>query len=56
MILINLNEKVFEAIANEQFYILTHPEGSVVQIEKRMRNILDNCAPDSTGAGDFPLA
>lgn len=49
-------EKVFEAIANEQFYILTHPEGSVVQVEKRMRNILENRAPDSTGAGDFPLA
>jgi NAD(P)-dependent dehydrogenase (short-subunit alcohol dehydrogenase family) len=49
-------EKVFEAILNEQFYILTHPEGSVVQVEKRMRNILDNRAPDSSGPGDFPLS
>ena len=49
-------DKVFDAIANEQFYILTHPEGSVVQVEKRMRNILDNKAPDSSGPGDFPMA
>jgi NAD(P)-dependent dehydrogenase (short-subunit alcohol dehydrogenase family) len=49
-------EMVFDGIANEQFYILTHPEGSVVQIERRMRNILDNLAPNSSGPEDFPLA
>lgn len=47
---------VFDAIAKEQFYVLTHPEGSAVQIENRMRNILDNNAPDARGPEDFPLA
>ncbi|MEH6570686.1 MAG: SDR family NAD(P)-dependent oxidoreductase [Halioglobus sp.] len=49
-------EQVFDAIAADQFYILTHPEGSKVQIEKRMRGILDNSSPTSAGPEDFPLA
>ncbi len=48
-------EQVFEAIAKGQFYILTHPEGSKIQVEKRMRGILDNSNPSSAGPEDFPL-
>lgn len=48
--------QVFDAIAVDQFYILTHPEGSKVQIEKRMRGILDNRSPTIAGPEDFPLA
>lgn len=48
--------QVFDAIAGGQFYILTHPEGSKVQVEKRMRGILDNSNPTIAGPEDFPLA
>ena len=47
--------QVFEAITAEQFYILTHAQGSKVQVEKRMRGILDNHNPTFTGPEDFPL-
>ncbi|MEH6584808.1 MAG: SDR family NAD(P)-dependent oxidoreductase [Halioglobus sp.] len=48
-------EQVFDAITKDQFYILTHPEGSKVQVEKRMRGILDNNNPTVAGPEDFPL-
>ena len=48
-------EQVFAAIASDEFYILTHPEGSRVQVEKRMRGILDNSNPSIAGPEDFPL-
>ena len=48
-------EQVFSAITEEQFYILTHPEGSLEQVEKRMRGSLDNAAPSVTGPEAFPL-
>jgi len=47
--------QVFDAIASDQFYILTHPEGSKVQVEKRMRGILDDSNPTIAGPEDFPL-
>lgn len=47
--------QVFDAIANNQFYILTHPEGSKVQVEKRMHGILDNGNPTMAGPEDYPL-
>ena len=47
--------QVFDAIVNDQFYILTHPEGSKVQVEKRLRGILDNGKPTMAGPEDFPL-
>jgi NAD(P)-dependent dehydrogenase (short-subunit alcohol dehydrogenase family) len=46
--------QVFDAIAADQFYILTHPVGSKVQIGKRMRGILENGAPSVTGPEEFP--
>lgn len=49
-------EQVFEAIASRQFYILTHPEGSRREIEKRMRALLDNGNPTAAGPQDFPLS
>ena len=48
-------EQVFDAITKDQFYILTHPEGSKLQVEKRMRGILDNNNPTVAGPEDFPL-
>jgi NAD(P)-dependent dehydrogenase (short-subunit alcohol dehydrogenase family) len=47
---------VFDAIREQRFYILTHPEGSKEQIEKRMRAILDDGVPGATGPENFPLA
>ncbi|WP_101757387.1 SDR family NAD(P)-dependent oxidoreductase [Oceanicoccus sp. KOV_DT_Chl] len=48
-------EQVFKAIVEGDFYILTHPKGSKVQIEKRMHSILQNGHPTATGPEDFPL-
>ena len=49
-------EQVFDAIAREQFYILTHPDGSRQQVEKRLRGILENSNPSVAGPEDFPQA
>ena len=49
-------EQVFEAIVSEQFYILTHPEGSKAQVESRMRAILKGREPAAQGSADFPLS
>jgi len=46
---------VFKAIEEQQFYILTHPKGSKEQVEKRMRSILEDGQPTSTGPEDYPL-
>ncbi|MCX2981026.1 SDR family NAD(P)-dependent oxidoreductase [Halieaceae bacterium IMCC14734] len=48
-------ELVFEGIQAKDFYLLSHPQGSREQIEKRMRAILDNGHPGVSGAGDFPI-
>ncbi|MFL3655587.1 MAG: SDR family NAD(P)-dependent oxidoreductase [Halioglobus sp.] len=48
-------DHVFDAISNDTFYILTHPKGSKIQIEKRMHEILDGGQPSSTGPEDFPF-
>ena len=48
-------EQVFTAISEQKFYILTHPEGSLEQVEKRMRGILENTGPSVTGPEEFPL-
>jgi NAD(P)-dependent dehydrogenase (short-subunit alcohol dehydrogenase family) len=48
-------DQVFDAIRNNNFYILTHPKGSKIQIEKRMNEILDGGQPSSTGPEDFPF-
>ena len=52
----NVAELVFFAIENDQFYILTHPEGSRVQVEKRMQTILDGKNPSAAGPEDFPMS
>ncbi|MFK7975205.1 MAG: SDR family NAD(P)-dependent oxidoreductase [Halioglobus sp.] len=45
---------VFEAVVDDQFYILTHPEGSRVQIEERLQGILSLSAPAIVPEGQFP--
>jgi len=47
-------QRVFDAIVSEQFYILTHPEGSRAQIEARMQAILAGEDPAIVPAGAFP--
>ena len=49
-------DQVFAAIESDQFYILTHPNGSREQIEQRMRAILDNGAPPATGPENYPMS
>lgn len=49
-------EQVFDAIVSEQFYVLTHPEGSKAQVEMRMRAVLNGKEPAVQGAVDFPLS
>ncbi|MFT4520314.1 MAG: NAD(P)-dependent dehydrogenase (short-subunit alcohol dehydrogenase family) [Halioglobus sp.] len=47
-------EQVFDAVISDQFYILTHPEGSKPQVEARMRGILEGDKPAVIGSADFP--
>ncbi|MRI33894.1 3-oxoacyl-ACP reductase [Endozoicomonas sp. OPT23] len=49
-------ETAFNAIRNDEFYILTHPIGSKEQVEKRMRTIIDGGNPSVAGPQDFPHA
>ncbi|MEH6588352.1 MAG: SDR family NAD(P)-dependent oxidoreductase [Halioglobus sp.] len=48
-------DQVFAAIEAEEFYILTHPQGSKTQVEARMRSILDGGVPTATGPESFPF-
>ena len=48
-------DEVFEAIIERRFYVLTHP-GIKQQVDKRSQAIINDGAPDFTGAEDFPLA
>jgi len=47
-------ELVFQAIRDEQFYILPQPVGSYPLVEQRMKSILENGAPQMTGPEQFP--
>jgi NAD(P)-dependent dehydrogenase (short-subunit alcohol dehydrogenase family) len=47
--------QVFDAVSAGRFYILTHPEGSKAEIEKRMRAILDDGHPSASGPEAFPV-
>lgn len=47
-------DMVFEAVAVDRFYILTHPEGSRRHVEDRMRAILDDGAPYVADNTSFP--
>lgn len=49
-------EQVFQAIRDQQFYILTHPEGSRELIKERMQAILDNQDPPLVGPEKYPAA
>lgn len=49
-------ELVFSAMRDRRFYVLTHPEGSRIQVDKRLRAILEDGYPDVKGPEDFPLA
>lgn len=49
-----LAEMVFNAVENEQFYILTH-KGTKAQVEKRMKTILEGGNPNVSGPEEFPL-
>jgi hypothetical protein len=48
-----LAEMVFDAIENEQFYILSH-KGTKAQLEKRMNTIVEGGNPNVTGLKNFP--
>lgn len=47
-------ERVFKAVVDDQFYILTHPEGSRVLIEARMQGILGLSEPAIVPEGQYP--
>lgn len=47
-------QHVFDAVVNDQFYVLTHPEGSRVQIAARLQAIVDGEAPAIVPEGQFP--
>jgi NAD(P)-dependent dehydrogenase (short-subunit alcohol dehydrogenase family) len=49
-------DQVFDAICNDQFYILTHPEGSKELIEKRLKEICGNGSPSLEGPLAYPTA
>lgn len=49
-------EQVFQAIRDQQFYILTHPEGSHELIQQRMQAILENQDPPLVGPEKYPSA
>lgn len=46
--------QVFEAVTENHFYVLTHPEGSREQIEARLRAVLAQEKPAIVPAGQFP--
>lgn len=47
-------EKVFKAVVDDQFYILTHPEGSRVLIEARLQGVLGLNEPAIVPEGQYP--
>ncbi len=47
-------EQVFDAIAERRFYILTHPQGSMRQVEQRLGDILQGRNPSVSGPEDYP--
>jgi len=49
-------DKVFNAIENRDFYILTHSEGTKEKVKNRMNSILNNINPPILSSGDFPLS
>ena len=48
-------EQVFDAVRENRFYILTHPEGIKELVRRRMQGILDDGAPDMSGSEEFPI-
>jgi hypothetical protein len=48
-------DKVFNAVENRDFYILTHSEGTKEKVKNRMNSILNNVNPPILSSGDFPL-
>ncbi len=46
---------VFDAMRAGRFYILTHPTGTKVQVEKRMQAILNDGAPEMSGPEQYPV-
>lgn len=48
-------ELVFKAIDDKQFYILTHPNGTKVQVQKRLDQITNNGSPDVSGPEELPF-
>jgi len=47
-------DEVFKAVLSDQFYVLTHPEGSREQIEARLTAVLEQRAPAIVPEGQFP--
>ncbi len=48
-------ELVFDAVREERFYILTHKQGSIAQVERRMRGIMENDPPHIKAPSEFPM-
>lgn len=48
--------QVFQAVRDQQFYILTHPEGSHELVQQRMQAILENRDPPLVGPEKYPSA
>lgn len=49
-------QAVFAGVDDGRFYILTHPQGSELQIQRRFEAIRDGLQPATAGAEDFPLS
>jgi hypothetical protein len=47
-------EKVFDAVENRRFYILTHPDGTKEKVANRMTAIVNEDNPPILSSGDFP--
>lgn len=48
-------DMVMEAVRENRFYVLTHPEGTREQVRRRMQCIIDGKAPDLSGPEDYPV-
>lgn len=50
----DLAQMVFNAVEEQQFYILTH-KGTKAQVEKRLKTILEDGQPNVSGPEEFPI-
>ncbi|MGI9293878.1 MAG: hypothetical protein ACR2PS_07830 [Pseudomonadales bacterium] len=48
-------EKVFDAVENGKFYVLSHEKGTKEQVMQRMDQILNDGVPMTRGPEDYPV-